>query len=332
MEVNSNEEIDIIDLIKKLYKSKKLIVLITIIFSSIGIATALLLPVKYNSTTVFITQNQESGSSSLSGVASLVGINLGSGSFGSEIPSTMYPQIIESVKFKRLLLNQIIDKKNNLTLKKFIIEYYSIDEIEEKEIDDLGMTITEEKCFEILSEDILNVNINQKDGFVSINAELSVAEYSAIIAKFSREILQNIIIENKIETARQNLIFSEGQLIEKKKEFDEIYSKLAFFADSNLNSVNSFVLNEKNKLESEFQIISAVVEEISKQVEQAKLQLKKDTPVFSTIQEAVIPIKKSSPKRAQLVIIFGFLGLIASSIIVLIREPLKNILFEIKSK
>ena len=269
--------------------------------------------------------------SPLSGVASLVGINLGRGSFGGEIPSTMYPQIIESVKFKRLLLNQIIDKKNNLTLKKFIIEYYSIDEIEEKEIDDLGMTITEEKCFEILSEDILNVNINQNDGFVSINAEVSVAEYSAIIAKFSREILQNIIIENKIETARQNLIFSEGQLIEKKKEFDDIYSKLAFFADSNLNSVNSFVLNEKNKLESEFQIISAVVEEISKQVEQAKLQLKKDTPVFSTIQEAVIPIKRSSPKRTQLVIIFGFLGFIISCISILISDPLKNIIFEVRN-
>ena len=331
MNTNSNDEIDLIDLLKKLYKSRKLIIYSTIIFSIIGVALAILLPEKYNSTTVFITQNQETGSSSLSGVASLVGINLGRGSFGGEIPSTMYPQIIESVKFKRLLLNQIIDKKNNLTLKKFIIEYYSIDEIEEKEIDDLGMTITEEKCFEILSEDILNVNINQKDGFVSINAELSVAEYSAIIAKFSREILQNIIIENKIETARQNLIFSEGQLIEKKKEFDDIYSKLAFFSDSNLNSVNSFVLNEKNKLESEFQIISAVVEEISKQVEQAKLQLKKDTPVFSTIQEAVIPIKKSSPKRAQLVIIFGFLGFIISCISILISDPLKNIIFEVRN-
>ena len=43
-----------------------------------GVAFALLLPVKYNSTTIFITQNQETGSSSLSGVASLVGINLGS--------------------------------------------------------------------------------------------------------------------------------------------------------------------------------------------------------------------------------------------------------------
>ena len=138
-------------------------------------------------------------------------------------------------------------------------------------------------------------------------------------------------IENKIETARQNLIFSERQLIEKKREFDDVYSKLAFFSDSNLNSVNSFVLNEKNKLESEFQIISAVVEEISKQVEQAKLQLKRDTPVFSTIQEAVIPIKKSSPKRAQLVIIFGFTGFIISCIIILISKTLKNILYEVRN-
>ena len=106
MNTNSNDEIDLIDLLKKLYNSRKLIVYITIIFSIIGIAFALLLPVKYNSTTVFITQNQETGSSSLSGVASLVGINLGSNSFGGEIPSTMYPQIIESVKFKRLLLNK----------------------------------------------------------------------------------------------------------------------------------------------------------------------------------------------------------------------------------
>ena len=330
MQVNSNDEIDIIDLLKEIYKSRKLIIYATVIFSIIGIALALLLPVKYKSTTVFITQNQESGSSSLSGVASLVGINLGSSSFGGEIPSAMYPQIIESVKFKRLLLKKVIDKKSNITLENFITEYYKIQEGEEENVSDLGMTLKEEKYFKILTK-ILNVSVNQKDGFISIDCEMPNAEYSAKIAKYSRELLQNIIIENKIETARQNLIFSEGQLVEKKKEFDEIYSKLAFFSDSNLNSVNSFVLNERNKLESEFQIISAVVEEISKQVEQAKLQLKKDTPLFSTIQEVVIPVKKSSPKRIQLVIIFGFLGFIISCISVLISKPLKNIFFEIRN-
>tara|TARA_Y200000002_G_scaffold247017_1_gene204395 strand:- start:1548 stop:2543 length:996 start_codon:yes stop_codon:yes gene_type:complete len=326
-----DDEIDLVEILKKIYKSRKLIIYITIIFSITGIAFALLLPVKYNSTTIFITQNQETGSSSLSGVASLVGINLGNSSFGSEIPSAMYPQIVESVKFKRLLLNKVIDDENNLTLENFIDNHYWIKEVEEQNISDLGMTSNEKEYFDILTE-ILNVSVNLKDGFISIGCEMPNAEYSAKVAKFSRELLQNIIIENKIETARQNLIFSEGQLTEKKKEFDDIYSKLAFFSDSNLNSVNSFVLNEKNKLESEFQIISAVVEEISKQVEQAKLQLKKDTPVFSTIQEAVIPIDRSSPKRIQLVIIFGFIGFIFSSVYFLIKDTLFKIFNEIKSK
>ena len=159
---------------------------------------------------------------------------------------------------------------------------------------------------------------------------MPIAQYSAILAKKSREILQNIIIENKIETARQNLNFSLNQLNEKKIEFDEIQAKLVYFSDSNLNAVNSFVINEKNKLEAEFQIINSVVTELSKQVEQAKLQVSKDTPVFSTIKEVIIPNKKISPKRLQLVIIFGFTGLIVSCIYSLISDPLKKILKDLK--
>ena len=312
-QINTNE-VNLVELIKKLIQSRKLILYSSLIFSLIGLLVAFLSPIKYSSNTVFIPQNQEVSSSSLSGVASLVGINLGGGSYGTEIPLSMYPQILESVKFKRLLLDKVIDEKNDFTLKNFIIDYYSIKKDDEEGSSELVMTKLEEECFEILSDEILSVSVNQKDGFVSIDAKLSVADYSARVAKFSREILQKIIIENRIESARQNLIFSESQLIEKKQEFDEIYSKLAFFSDSNLNTVNSFVLNEKNKLESEFEIISAVVEEISKQVEQAKLQLNKDTPVFSTIKEAIIPIKRSSPKRTQIVLVFGFVGFIFSSL------------------
>lgn len=331
MEDKLDDQINIIDLLKKLYKSRKFIFYFSFLFVLLGVIISLLSPVKYNSTTIFIPQQKESSSSSLSGVASLVGINIGSSSYGSDISPSMYPQIIKSIKFKRLLLKKVINEKNNLTLEKFIAKHYSIDVDVVKNVPDLGMTLNEEKYFNILTN-IVNVSVNQNDGFISISSEMPVAEYAAKIAKFSREILQNIIIENKIEATRQNLVFSEKQLIEKKQEFDEIYSKLAFYSDSNLNSVNSFVLNEKNKLESEFEIISAVVEEISKQVEQAKLQLNKDTPVFSTIQEAIIPVKRSSPRRTMIVIIYGLLGFILSCIIILIHKPLKNIFFEIKDR
>ena len=58
-------------------------------------------------------------------------------------------------------------------------------------------------------------------------------------AKNAREILQDIIIKNKIESANQVLEFSNNQLSQRKLEFDEIQSKLSYFKDSNLNLVNS---------------------------------------------------------------------------------------------
>lgn len=328
MKNDLNNEIDLIEILKKLYTSKKIIIYGSTLFIILGIIISLISPIKYSSSTTFIPQNQENSSSSFSGVASLVGINLGSSS-GSDIPPSMYPQIGESANFKRKLLDKIINKKNNLTLKDFLVNHYNIENDNEFNYSLYGMSKQEEICFEILSK-VISINVNTKEGFVTITSTMPIAEYSAIVTRFSREILQNIIIENKIETARQNLNFSEKQLNEKKLEFDEIQSKLAFFSDSNLNAVNSFVINEKNKLDAEFQIINSVVTELSKQVEQAKLQVTKDTPVFSTIKEAIIPNYRISPKRTQLVIIYGLIGFLISCLLILILDPLKKVFKEIK--
>ena len=117
-----NDEIDIIEILKKIYKSRKFILIISFSFILIGTVVALLSPLKYSSETIFITQNKESDTSSLSGVASLVGINLGLSNFGGEIPSSMYPQVSQSPKFKRLLLNENIDLQDKINLKEYLID------------------------------------------------------------------------------------------------------------------------------------------------------------------------------------------------------------------
>ena len=99
----------------------------------------------------------------------------------------------------------------------------------------------------------------------------------------------------------------------------------AYFSDSNLNAVNTFVINEKDKLDAEFQIISAVVTELAKQVETAKLQVTKDTPVFSTVKEAIVPLKKSSPMRTQIVFYFVFTGFLLSCLFVVLKSSTINI-------
>ena len=329
---NTSDEIDLIEIVKTIWKGRFLIVAISSVFVIVGIAIALLSPIVYSSSTTFIPSNKESGqSSSLSGVASLVGINLGGISSGAEIPASMYPLVGQSVEFKRLLLNTHVDDKKQIKMNDFLIQHYDIDDSSYKQKNNYSfVSEAEEKLFLAL-KDIISISVNQKDGFVSISANLPESEYAANSCVNAREILQGIVINNKIKSAKQQLKYSEKQLAAKRTEFEETQRKLAYFNDSNLNIVNSSVINERERLEADFEIINAVMVELTKQVEQSKLQVSRDTPVFSVIKEATMPVNRSSPKRTQMVLIYGFVGLVISVIYTLIKAPANEIIKKISS-
>ena len=327
---NNDDEIDLIELLQTAWDGRKRIIIISSIFVLIGVASAFLSPIVYTSTTTFInSQTESAGSSSLSGVASLVGINLSGISAGSEIPAAIYPQIGESVEFKRTLLKSTIDEKNLIKLGGFLAEYNDIDRpLENDSNNELFVSEYENDLFEIISE-IMSIEVNERDGFISITTKMPKSEYAAKTCINAREILQQTVINNRIKSAKQKLLYSEKQLKSKRIEFEEIQNKLAYFNDSNLNLVKSSIINERDKLEAEFQIINAVMVELSKQVEQRKLQVSEDMPVFSVIKEAVMPVDRSSPKRTQMVLIFGVIGFVLSAFYVMIKKPLTTIINEI---
>jgi len=328
---NSSDEIDLIELLKTAWIGRKQIIIISFVFVLIGVALALLSPIVYSSSTTFINSQTESSSNSgLSGVASLVGINLGSMSSGSEIPPTMYPQISESIEFKRSLLESYVDEKKQIKLEEFLANNNGIKIPLTENNNKLFISKHEDNLFNLI-EEILSISVNQQDGSITILANMPNSEYAANTCINAREILQKTVIDHKIKSAKQKLEFSEKQLASKRIEFEEIQNKLAYFNDSNLNLVTSSVINERVKLEAEFQIINAVMIELSKQVEQRKLQVSEDTPVFSILKEASMPVKRSSPKRTQMVLIFGFIGLVLSVLYILVREPVGQVLKEINS-
>ena len=328
---NNSDEIDLIELLKTAWNGRKQIIIISFVFVLVGVAAALLSPVVYSSSTTFINSQTESSSSSgLSGVATLVGINLGGMSSGSEIPATMYPKIGESIEFKRALLDSYIDEKQQIKLEDFLADYNAVEKSVTENNNKLFISQYEDELFNVIN-DVISISVNQKDGFVTILANMPESEYAANTCINAREILQETIINNKIKSAKQKLEYSEKQLASKRIEFEEIQNKLAYFNDSNLNLVTSSVINERDKLEAEFQIINAVMIELSKQVEQRKLQVSEDTPVFSIVKEASMPVKRSSPQRTQMVLIFAFVGLVSSVSYTLVKNPLAQILKEINS-
>ena len=328
---NNSDEIDLIELLKTAWSGRKQIITISFVFVLVGVAAALLSPVVYTSSTTFINSKTDSSSASgLSGVASLVGINLGGVSSGSDIPPTMYPQIGESVEFKRSLLKSYIDEEKQIKLEDFLAKHNDNEKSVTEHNNKLFISEYENRLFDVING-VISIGVNQKDGFITISAKMPKSEYAANTCVNAREILQKTVIDNRIESAKQKLEYIEKQLASKRVEFEEIQNKLAYFNDSNLNLVTSSVINERDKLEAEFQIINAVMIELSKQVEQRKLQVSEDTPVFSIIKEASMPVVRSSPKRTQMVLIFGFIGLVVSILYTLLKAPMGQILKEINS-
>ena len=328
----NDDEIDLIPIVKKVWTGRKFIFTVSVFFAFIGIVVALLSPIVYTSSSTFILSSGiDDNKSSIGGVASLVGINLSGMTSDSQIPATMYPTVVESVEFKRQLLDEYIDQDKTLKLKSFLIDYYSVnlDDFTTKN-NEFFVSEGDDNLFEILKK-IINISVNEKDGFVSISANMPTSEYAANTCINARKILQTIVINTKIKSAKENLNFTQEQLNLKKIEFDEIQDRIAYFEDSNLNIINSKYKNELSKLRAEFQIINSVYTELSKRLEQSKLQVNQDTPVFSIVKEASMPVLRSSPKRTLMVFVFGFLGLLSSVLYLICKEPLAQIIKEINS-
>ena len=83
--IQDEDQIDIIAYLSKLWGFKKLIFKTVCIFGIIGVVVALSTPNQYTASSMFTpsSSGKSTGSSSLKGLASLAGINIGSMSEGS---------------------------------------------------------------------------------------------------------------------------------------------------------------------------------------------------------------------------------------------------------
>jgi uncharacterized protein involved in exopolysaccharide biosynthesis len=356
--LNSQEDgfFEIIRLLKKLIQNRVFILKTTSIFALLGIIVALQSPLVYSAKTSFIPQSttQVSGSG-LKGLASLAGINLQSvQSEGNEISPLIYPKLAQSTSFVLELLTENISNNGSLIrldsylmkkssgfqlssivsfIKKYTIGLPSLifSSVVKKEISDdnapstslIKLSKEQKGLVELLNENI-SVIPNEKQGFLEIEVNDNNPLIAAQITLLVTSKLQEIIIEKRIEKANNNLLFIQEEFDLNNKEFKEIQNRLAQFKDRNQNiSSASFMINLQ-RLEAEFEIALSVVQQLANQVEQAKIQVNKDTPIFTVIEPVVVPSDRSAPKRGRIVLIWLFFGIILSAGYVLLKAPFRD--------
>lgn len=356
---NSEDEIDLKDLIIPIWRNRKQILTTAIIFAVLGGIIGFLTPATYTASSTFLPQTAQAGgglSGSLGGLASLAGINLNAPMSGGDIPPSMYATVLASEPFrKRILDAKIWVNGDSVTYRDYLehqpasalgtIQGYTIgfpgkligalsssEETKEVGPDPSLQPLSDaEYALQNALKGKITITNDKKEGVVSIIVIEGDPLIAAQIARFTEEVLQDWIIEHKIKNAKAQYDFIEKQFQAKQKEFFSIQDQLAGYMDRNQNVLSATYLTRLERLQAEFDLLNTVYSELAKQKEQAAIQLSKDTPTFSVLDPVKVPKEKTAPKKS-LYVLGGFVvGVIFSSVWFLLRKSVKKFLKEIQT-
>ena len=349
--------INIIAIVKGLWEGRKTIIIWTCVFMAIGLVAAIFIQRKYSVSTVMVPQ-MESSKSSLSNLAYLAGFDLGSTSTGSELSPLLYPQIVSSVPFRRELIYtplhyEEVDTAVSMftytyeiakpSLFEVIVQYtiglpYVIKDAIFGKKDDIVLpndslsdnspkpiVLTKDE-FDLIDyiKDKVYLDVDKKEGFITLTVKGTEPIQTTELAMKAQQLLQDEITRFKIEKSQSELDYIQARYDEVKKEAESYQERLAVLTDRSQNMASQRDRIERERVQTKYTIANSVYNEMAKQLEQAKMQVKKDTPVFTIIQPVKVP-NESTNSRAKILIVWTFLGGVLGCGIVLGKQFMPKI-------
>ena len=340
------QEIDLVELIQRMWVNRWLIVKVTAVFMVLGVLVALFSPKVFTASCDVVPQTSKSGpSSSMSSLAALAGINLNAVQSAESLSPEVYENIMGSTTFRKELMQTMIDFEEVGHPVSFF-DYYTSEEYnkpgvlsyvkkytiglpftilnairgEQPEPDYSGVggdsnaieTISKDEydAMQILGESI-GISLDDKKGYVTITANMPEAVAAAQMAQATLTLLQRYITEFKIEKVQSNLDFVQERFDEAKRNFEDVQARRARLRDANMNTTRYSARTEMERLDAEYTLAQGVYTSLAQQVEQGKISVKETTPILTVIKPVTVPYKKSKPQRAMILFAFTFLGAVA---------------------
>jgi len=343
----ADDEIDLIALAKTFWSGRQTLLISILICGILGFFIAIFSSKEFVATTIMVPSGSDAGSKlgGLGGLAAMAGINIGSAT-SSELSPTVYPKIVSSLPFQMELMKTPLNfqefsqpatffdyyskiQKPNLFLKYTIgLPGVILTAIKGKQPEKL-ITDEENKPFELSDKQrdvrqilsgLISLDVNTKDGLITLSTKMPEARTAAQLGQRAQELLQQYIIEFKIKKAKANLDFIQQRYDETAQKYEAAQQRMAAFSDRNKNVSLATAKTEETRLNSQYNLIYSIYSELAKQLEQARIQVKQDTPVFTIIEPISVPTKRTKPNRPMILFIWLFLGGVIGTGIVFGRD------------
>ena len=347
------EGLDIMALVRSLWEGRKTIIICTAVFIALGLVAALTMKRTYTVTTTMVPQMSSSRSSSLSALAGLAGFDLGM-TQTSELSPLVYPQIAGSVPFRVELMHaplhfskadtlvSLLDYAKNYqkpgviaTVKKYTIglPFLLLSKLRpakevvlpadweasgEEAPKPFTLTKDEQKMMPYMAK-CVSLTVDKKEGYITLTVNGMEPIQTADLAMKAQNMLQSEVTRFRTDKAQKELDYIQARYDEIKAETESYQTALAVLTDKSQNMPTSRSKIERDRLQTKYAVASSIYSEMAKQLEQAKMKVKRDTPVLTVVQPVTVPSKPAN-SRAKTLIVWTFLGVILGCGIVLGKE------------
>lgn len=338
MEEKKVKVINLYEITKRLWANKKLYVKVLPIVFVLSCIYIFSLPRYYKSD---VKLAPEMGGPTMSGtlgsIASSFGLDLTDMQSSDAITPLLYPDLMEDNGFVTGLFNvQVKDKKGQLTTTYYdylknhhqgpwwsramnwVENLFKKDEVSKtkEDIDPYNLTKSENNIAGMIRNDV-SVSVNKKTGVISIEVEAQDPLICKIVADSVTEHLQNFITDYRTSKARTDFEYYSGLAQDAKQEYETVRRKYGRLSDANMNvsmkSVELMLESYENDMQLKFNAYTA----INTQLQAAKAKVQENTPAFTILKGASVPIRPAGPKRMIFVAIMLFLAGIVTSLYII---------------
>ena len=305
----------------------------------LAIIYLLSLPNYYKCEVELAPELSRSGSSnSLISLANSFGMRIGTGtSSGEALFPTLYPDMVSSTDFKTGLFPILVHKKDSTrtmtyydyllneqkypwwsraisgTLSYLISLIATPEEVDNKPLDPFQLT-KEQKAIADLVDKKVSCDVDAKTLVITIGVTDQDPLICATLADSVKDHLQQAITDYRTRKARVDLEYNQKLFRETKSRYDRARQAYAAFADANQDVILESVRSKRADLENEMQIQYNAYTQVAAQLTAASARVQEETPAFTTIQSATVPVKKAGPARTKKLLTLLFLAFIGTTV------------------
>nr|WP_314865807.1 Wzz/FepE/Etk N-terminal domain-containing protein [uncultured Flavobacterium sp.] len=331
-----NDEISLRELLDKakewyqyLLSQWKVIVLAGILGASIGLVYSLTTKPIYTASLSFALEEERSGGGGLSsalGLASSLGIDLGGSGGGAFSGSNLIELFKSRTVVEQTLMRPIVLKNDTISLIEMYLRINGYRESWDTNPKLKGiqfLPLTKRKYFTRVHDSIMggiydnltktNLVIGPKDKKASLTS-IVVNSNNELFAKAFCEALANEVsrfyVDTKSKKARLNMAILLKQRDSIRSELNGNITNVAVANDNTfmLNPAMNIKKTTSTKKQIDVQSNTAILTELIKQTELAKVALRKDTPLFQVIDPPILPLPNERFGKAKGMLLGGILG------------------------